>query len=1396
MPIHSSNHNGFPFTRSELKQRRRCNQSVQPSSSGTNSFSNSSTDYSSDMSSTESTKITSTSISSEEDSNIDSNNTDTDSYSTSSTASTSEDEFNQSSSTSSEEEWVERLPFKNIEDLDPSDGIVICEEHRRINEGKYSPTKDSLNRYFSFDRPIAEQLADGAPDFKLENCIFQAIDATIPNQEQIENEECREIFDLFQPYMFSNKHYDEYIENVLTPQSPELLSSSSESASSDDDMISDGKNDNEPQLFVTDENTPSGCRTVSRFNDCNIKRALLMKCQPEYIECDMDSEAKEAINPDRPSFIEIEENEWLCDSANQRRTKVMPCECTTSETDRAFGKAACGEQCLNRLMMIECTEKVCPCMPYCTNQRFLKRENASLVPFRTEWKGWGVKTLRDLNAGVFVIEYIGEVLEEEMFLQRLTDYEQAGQKDYYFMSLDRPFIIDATIKGNISRLINHSCDANCVTQKWNVGGRIRIGLFTCKDIKAGTELNFDYKYETMGNENTVCYCKSENCRGFIGSRCTNPAWLQRSDSSEHDADDTFKNIGNRERTIYPKLQLDMPKNLRSDENMLKLISCMLSVTNSAVKVHILNFILISADAEPACLKSFISNHGLPVLFSWMTGIEIGEANLGLQLRLIEVLERLPLKTKNELEESKLLSLVSERDWSRALEWSLPEEKNTNAYIEDKHSQPQQVKSVLKIMVMMVEKRLDVKIVKLVNRVKALKSRWDQLPHKSSTGHPKKPVIAVTTSLPSDEVPKKVVNVEFKTEAMSKRAELYKRKGFRVYSTNTPTKVDVETFDLSLPRAIPNQQLDAISSLHQTTIKQPVKLHKHFIKRAEMDQIISKVEPVDIDMSEDSSIENEELMSDLKSSTSNQSTATPQFSPNPPSMQPRVIAYPPFRTPNINFNSSPLFSPSPPRYQFFNVDIQSRMQNCFSPNVYSRPNVVNKFLTASNTLFNRPSLTQNSFPRQFQTNFFNQRSAATMLIRNPCSTPVTNIFPRHTDATQFIANFPVFKARQQIPNRFSMINQYPTTPPFVSQIPNSNVYPSPISLTSSPICNQILTQPLTSFPPLASEYHPVIATSSQFENRDEDVVIVEEAEIRHVMVKDPTTGQKKMIQKIVKKPSKLPTTDNLNDVAFNKPHEIAGNKRTCDSLNSVDGNNVHYWKMARTDQGFWYYYDPVTGCSQWERPTGVMIEGIDDVYSSSTNKVCSTTNKEDSYEDTIFTNDTKPKEKEVIKTTKQLSLDERIKRHFDDKSIESLKDSTSKTTSSVKSKKPKPSKPSVKKHERDTSSSSSSLTSRLPRKTLSEREKFKAELTKVIVKLLTPYRKSSCTKGHIQSSEDFKYLTRKFTHSIVEKEEQRCVDNPGHRLEMSKRIRVKSDEYVNKYMSKFLKEYSRKQDHSD
>ncbi|GAX78574.1 hypothetical protein CEUSTIGMA_g6014.t1, partial [Chlamydomonas eustigma] len=196
----------------------------------------------------------------------------------------------------------------------------------------------------------------------------------------------------------------------------------------------------------------------------------------------------------------------------QDEDDIMICQCKPVWR----GGDGCGPDCINRLLCIECVPGFCPCEEHCTNQVFSKKQFAKLDVKRAGPKGFGLFAAEDIKAGQFIIEYVGEVLEEEEYLRRKEFYQEVGQRHYYFMNIGNGEVIDACRKGNNARFINHSCDPNCETQKWLIRGELAIGLFALKDMAAGDELTFDYNFERYGDKPIRCHCSTKTCRKFIG----------------------------------------------------------------------------------------------------------------------------------------------------------------------------------------------------------------------------------------------------------------------------------------------------------------------------------------------------------------------------------------------------------------------------------------------------------------------------------------------------------------------------------------------------------------------------------------------------------------------------------------------------------------------------------------------------------------------------------------------------------------------------------------------------------------------------------------------------------------------------------------------------------------
>nr|XP_060621610.1 histone-lysine N-methyltransferase, H3 lysine-36 specific isoform X3 [Anolis sagrei ordinatus] len=198
-------------------------------------------------------------------------------------------------------------------------------------------------------------------------------------------------------------------------------------------------------------------------------------------------------------------------------SEIPRCNCKPADEN------PCGldSECINRMLLYECHPAVCPAGNRCQNQCFTKRQYPEVEIFRTLARGWGLQAKRDIKKGEFVNEYVGELIDEEECRARIRHAQEHDITNFYMLTLDKDRIIDAGPKGNYARFMNHCCQPNCETQKWSVNGDTRVGLFAITNVKAGTELTFNYNLECLGNGKTVCKCGAPNCSGFLGVRPKN-----------------------------------------------------------------------------------------------------------------------------------------------------------------------------------------------------------------------------------------------------------------------------------------------------------------------------------------------------------------------------------------------------------------------------------------------------------------------------------------------------------------------------------------------------------------------------------------------------------------------------------------------------------------------------------------------------------------------------------------------------------------------------------------------------------------------------------------------------------------------------------------------------------
>lgn len=194
------------------------------------------------------------------------------------------------------------------------------------------------------------------------------------------------------------------------------------------------------------------------------------------------------------------------------------CQCTISEEDIRQGIKGCGKGCLNRYSNEECNND-CPLGTHCGNKKLQNAENSKTEIFKTENKGLGLQAAEAIDSGQFIIEYGGEKIDSQEFLKRREQYSKRGLKHFYFMKISTNNIIDPTIRGNIAKFINHSCDPNTETQKLAVNDKDRIGFFAKRKISTGEEITYDYQYKRYGGQHAQkCLCQSSNCSGWLGGK--------------------------------------------------------------------------------------------------------------------------------------------------------------------------------------------------------------------------------------------------------------------------------------------------------------------------------------------------------------------------------------------------------------------------------------------------------------------------------------------------------------------------------------------------------------------------------------------------------------------------------------------------------------------------------------------------------------------------------------------------------------------------------------------------------------------------------------------------------------------------------------------------------------
>jgi SET domain-containing protein len=130
----------------------------------------------------------------------------------------------------------------------------------------------------------------------------------------------------------------------------------------------------------------------------------------------------------------------------------------------------------------------------------------SLARRRSGIAGWGVYTREPITKNTRIIDYAGEKISHKESARR--ERRQLKRGEIWCFTLNRRWVRDAEVGGNLARFINHACKPNCYVQI--IGETIWVRA--ARNIAAGEELTYDY--QTDGEAVIPCHCR-KGCQRLL-----------------------------------------------------------------------------------------------------------------------------------------------------------------------------------------------------------------------------------------------------------------------------------------------------------------------------------------------------------------------------------------------------------------------------------------------------------------------------------------------------------------------------------------------------------------------------------------------------------------------------------------------------------------------------------------------------------------------------------------------------------------------------------------------------------------------------------------------------------------------------------------------------------------
>ncbi|KAI8867880.1 SET domain-containing protein [Ramicandelaber brevisporus] len=134
----------------------------------------------------------------------------------------------------------------------------------------------------------------------------------------------------------------------------------------------------------------------------------------------------------------------------------------------------------------------------------------------------GLYAAEPIAAGELVVEYVGEIVRCSLLDKLEHQYQMAGIGDFYLWRVNEVYSIDATLKGNLARFINHSCMPNCSARDVEVPSAscdalsFNVCIYAERPIEVGEEITYDYHLRSdPGHESVRCRCGTIKCKTYL-----------------------------------------------------------------------------------------------------------------------------------------------------------------------------------------------------------------------------------------------------------------------------------------------------------------------------------------------------------------------------------------------------------------------------------------------------------------------------------------------------------------------------------------------------------------------------------------------------------------------------------------------------------------------------------------------------------------------------------------------------------------------------------------------------------------------------------------------------------------------------------------------------------------